>query len=123
MPAAPETKPESRATVRSGQKINSRLPRLSGVTAAPTAVIVLLNRRRKRPIRVRLNNNLKKGGGGFVPVQEGRSRGEGMETAGEDKQGRGEVWASKGSQPCLDCTFFLFLRVAVALILDEAGAG
>lgn len=56
-------------------------------------------------------------------MQEGRSRGEGMETAGEDKQGRGGVWALKGSQPCLACTFFLFLRVAVALIFDEAGAG
>lgn len=56
-------------------------------------------------------------------MQEGRSRGEGMETAGEDEQQRGGLWALKGSQPCLAGTFFLFLRVAVALIFDEAGAG
>lgn len=47
----------------------------------------------------------------------------GKETAGEDKQGSGGVWALKGSQPCMACTFFLFLRVTVALIFDEAGAG
>lgn len=68
-----------RATVRSGQETNSSLPRLSGVTAAPAAVIVLLNRRRKRPIRFRLENNLR---GAFVPVQEWGSRGEVRETAG-----------------------------------------
>lgn len=52
-----------------------------------------------------------------------------METAGEDKQGkggegrRGWVGALKGSQACLAFTFFLFLGVAVALVFDEAGAG
>lgn len=74
-----------RATVRSGQETNSSLPRLSGVTAAPAAVIVLLNRRRKRPIRFRLKNNLR---GAFVPVQEWGSRGEGRETAGGTNGGR-----------------------------------
>lgn len=48
---------KNRATVGSGQEINSRLSRLSGVTVAPAVVIVLLNRRRKRPIRRRLENN------------------------------------------------------------------
>lgn len=43
--------PESGAVRRSAQETNRRLPRLSGVTVAPAAVIVLLNRRRKRPIR------------------------------------------------------------------------
>lgn len=59
-------------------------------------------------------------------MQKGRSRGDRMETAGEDKQGRGgEAWvgALKGSRACLAFTFFLFLGVAVALVFDEAGAG
>lgn len=81
----PELKPKSRATVRSGQEINSCLARLSGVTVAPAAVIVLLNRRRKRPIR--LENNLR---GAVVPVQEGWSRGEGGDSR-RDKRGQGGV--------------------------------
>lgn len=75
---------ESRATLRPGQEINRRLPRLSGVTVAPAAVIVLLNRRRKRPIRLGLENNLR---GALVPGQEGWSRGERRETAGGTNRG------------------------------------
>lgn len=43
---------------------------------------------------------------------------------GEEGRG-GEAWVGtlKGSQACLAFTFFLFLRVAVALVFDEAGAG
>lgn len=40
-----------------GQEVNSCPSRLSGVTVAPAVVIVLQNRRRKRPIRRRLENN------------------------------------------------------------------
>lgn len=83
--AGPELEPESRATLKPGQEINRRLPRLSGVTVAPAAVIVLLNRRRKRPIRLRLENNLR---GAFIPGQEGWNRGERWEEGDsrEDKQ-------------------------------------
>lgn len=85
MTDVPELK--NRATVGSGQEINSRLSRLSGVTVAPAVVIVLLNRRRKRPIRRRLENNLMEGEGVFVSVQEGWSRGERGETAGGTNTG------------------------------------
>lgn len=51
--AGAELESENRSTLRSAQEINRRLPRLSGVTVAPSVVIVLLNRRRKCPIRDR----------------------------------------------------------------------
>lgn len=81
--------PESRATLSSGQEINTPLPKLSGVTVVSAAMIVLLNRRRKHPIRLRLENNLR---GAFILVQERWSRGEGKKEEGDsrrDKQ-RGE---------------------------------
>lgn len=114
--------PRSRAKPSQGQEINRRLPRLSGVTVAPAAVIVLLNRRRKRPIRHRLENNLR---GAFIPAKEGWSRGEsGGSSSRRDKQRGGRcALGLKGSKTCLAFTFFLFLRVAVALIFDEPRAG
>lgn len=63
----------SSATLSSGQEINKPLPRHSGVTVAPAVVIVLQNRRRKRPIRLRLENNLR---GAFIPGHERWSKGE-----------------------------------------------
>lgn len=83
-----------------GQETNRFLPPLLGsvgLTAAPAAVIVLLNGR-KRPIRPK--------------KQSVESR--------RDKPGGGG--RSKGSKACLAFTFFLFLWVAVALIFDEARA-
>lgn len=79
----PRLESESGATLRSAQEINRRLLRLSGVTVAPAAVIVLLNRRRKRPIRLGLENNLR---GAFVPGQEGWSRGERKGEEGDSRR-------------------------------------
>lgn len=69
-------------------------------------------------------------GGAVVPVEEGRGlRQEGMGRAVGGERLRGEGWEVggewRGSRTCLArlLTFFLFLRVAVALIFDEAGAG
>lgn len=122
--AVPGLENQSRATLRSGQEINRRLPRLSGVTVAPAAVIVLLNRRRKRPIRLGLENNLR---GAFIPGKEGWSRGERRGGGGgrqqEGQTEGGGVRGLRGSKTCLAFTFFLFLWVTVALIFDEAGAG
>lgn len=52
------------ATLGSGQETNRRLPRPSGVTEAPAAEIVLLNRRRKRPIRKQSEGSLRSWAGG-----------------------------------------------------------
>lgn len=121
MTDVPELK--NRATIGSGQEINSRLSRLSGVTVAPTVVIVLLNRRRKRPIRRRLENNLMEGGGCSFLFRRGGAEVRG----GRQQEGQTEGGACVGVEGKQDVlglafTFFLFLRVAVALIFDKAGA-
>lgn len=80
----PELEPG--AALGSGQEVNTRLQPLSGVTMAPAALIVLENRRRKRPIRARLENNLRGG-------REEQSRGEGeadRQQGGQTHRGRGE---------------------------------
>lgn len=91
--------PEGRATLDLGQEINRLLPRLSGVTVVSAAVIVLLNRRRKRPIRLRLENNLRVA---LVPGQERWSKSEGKKEEGDsrrDKQ-RGEQWGDGSKARC-----------------------
>ena len=114
--ACPELVCENRESLRSGQEINRRLPRLSGVTVAPAVVIVLLNRRRKRPIR---GWKTIWGVLSFLGWRGGAEVRGGREQQGQTEGGRG----SKGSKTCLAFTFFLFLWVAVALIFDEPGAG
>lgn len=105
----PSWSPSAERHSGSGQEVNRRLPRLSGVTAAPAAVIVLPNRRRKCPIRLGLENNPREA---FIPWP-GRG--------GAEVRGGGREEGVEGKQEA--STFFLFLRVAVALVFDEAGAG